>query len=126
MLIILLSASLLVWIAVLIDAVLGLKSLDRLEDSDTMTEGPLLSVITAARNEEAKLTESLETQLRQSYKRIEWILVNDRSADSTGSIMGHIQKKDPRVKCIHIDSLPSGWLGKTTLFIKDIWNHQGN
>ncbi|MEH7323170.1 hypothetical protein V7200_12920 [Cytobacillus firmus] len=49
MLIILLSASLLVWIAVLIDASMGLKSLDRLEDSNTMTEGPLLSVITAAR-----------------------------------------------------------------------------
>jgi cellulose synthase/poly-beta-1,6-N-acetylglucosamine synthase-like glycosyltransferase len=112
MLIILLSASLLVWIAVLIDAVLGLKSLDRLEESDAITEGPLLSVITAARNEEAKLAESIESQLRQSYKRIEWILVNDRSSDRTGSIMDHIQQSDSRVKSIHIDTLPSGWLGK--------------
>ncbi|TFI47928.1 glycosyltransferase family 2 protein, partial [Diaphorobacter sp. DS2] len=125
MLIILLSASLLVWIAVLIDAVLGLKSLDRLEDSNTMTEGPLLSVITAARDEEAKLAESLETQLRQSYKRIEWILVNDRSADSTGSIMNHIQKNDSRVKCIHIDSLPCGWLGKNHALYKGYMESSG-
>ncbi|MBG9448745.1 glycosyl transferase [Cytobacillus firmus] len=125
MLIILLSASLLVWIAVLIDAVLGLKSLDRLEDSNTMTEGPLLSVITAARNEEAKLAESLETQLRQSYKRIEWILVNDRSADSTGSIMDHIQNNDSRVKCIHIDSLPCGWLGKNHALYKGYMESSG-
>lgn len=112
MLTILLSASLLVWIAVLIDAILGLKSLDRLEDSNTMTDGPLLSVITAARNEEARLEESLKTQLQQSYKRIEWILVNDRSTDSTGSIMDRLQKSDSRVKCIDIKTLPSGWLGK--------------
>ncbi|UQX54494.1 glycosyltransferase family 2 protein [Cytobacillus pseudoceanisediminis] len=112
MLTILLSASLLVWIAVLIDAVLGLKSLDRLEDSNTMTDGPLLSIITAARNEEARLEESLKTQLQQSYKRIEWILVNDRSTDSTGSIMDRLQKSDSRVKCIDIKTLPSGWLGK--------------
>jgi cellulose synthase/poly-beta-1,6-N-acetylglucosamine synthase-like glycosyltransferase len=125
MLIILLSASLLVWIAVLIDASLGLKSLDRLEDSDTMTEGPLLSVITAARNEEARLAESLETQLQQSYKRIEWILVNDRSTDSTGSIMDHIQKSDSRVKCIHIDCLPSGWLGKNHALYKGYMESSG-
>ncbi|MEH6988835.1 hypothetical protein [Cytobacillus firmus] len=45
MLIILLSSSLLVWIAVLIDSLLGLKSLDRLEDTDTMTEGPFFLLL---------------------------------------------------------------------------------
>ncbi|KAF0816906.1 putative glycosyltransferase [Bacillus sp. ZZV12-4809] len=125
MLIILLSASLLVWIAVLIDAVLGLKSMDRLEDSDAMTEGPLLSVITAARNEEAKLAESIKSQLRQNYKRMEWILVNDRSADSTGDIMDHIQQSDSRVKSIHIDTLPSGWLGKNHALYKGYMESSG-
>ncbi|MCP3738580.1 glycosyltransferase [Rossellomorea sp. BNER] len=54
----------------------------------------------------------MQSQVSQSYQNIEWILVNDRSTDRTGKIMDAIQETDSRIKVLHIDSLPSGWLGK--------------
>jgi cellulose synthase/poly-beta-1,6-N-acetylglucosamine synthase-like glycosyltransferase len=114
----LLSLSLLVWLAVFIDASLGFKRLDHLEDSESISEGPRLSVIVAARNEEAQLEESLKSQLKQGYKNMEWILVNDRSTDKTGKTMDRIQESDPRIRTIHIKSLPDGWLGKNHALYK--------
>ncbi|MBT2686997.1 glycosyltransferase [Bacillus sp. ISL-47] len=114
----LLSLSLLVWLAVFMDASFGFNRLDRLEDAESTSVGPRLSVIVAARNEEARLEQSLKSQLEQSYKRIEWILVNDRSADKTGEIMDWMQESDSRIRTIHIDSLPDGWLGKNHALYK--------
>lgn len=125
MLALLLSLSLIVWAAVFIDASFGFKRLDRLEDSGSISDGPLLTVVAAARNEEAHLEESLKSQLNQSYKSIEWILVNDRSTDRTGKIMDAIQESDPRVRTIHIKSLPDGWLGKNHALYKGYQESSG-
>lgn len=125
MLVILLSLSLLIWLAVFIDASLGLKILDRLEDSGNRSDGPLLSVIVAARNEEVQLEKSIKSQLQQNYKRMEWILVNDRSTDRTGKIMDRIGKYNKRVKVIHIDRLPNGWLGKNHALYKGYQESSG-
>ncbi len=125
MLALLLSLILIVWAAVFIDASFGFKRLDRLEDSGSISDGPLLTVVAAARNEEAHLEESLKSQLNQSYKSIEWILVNDRSTDRTGKIMDAIQESDPRVRTIHIKSLPDGWLGKNHALYKGYQESSG-
>ncbi|MFE8695541.1 glycosyltransferase [Cytobacillus sp. FJAT-53684] len=108
----LLLLSLLVWIAVLIDASAGFRKLDRLEKESEQTDGPLLSIIVAARNEEKDIESSIISQLNQQYKNIEWILVNDRSTDKTGKIMDALKEKDERIKVIHIEELPKAWLGK--------------
>src|SRR5690606_13889640 len=50
---------------------------------------------------------------------------NDRSADSTGDIMDHIQQSDSRVKSSHIDTLPSGWLGKNHALYKRYMESSG-
>lgn len=113
MLIILLFLSLLVWVTVLIDASLGFRRLDRLEEEDELVQGPpLVSIIVAARNEERDIETSIQSQLKQSYSQIEWILVNDRSTDKTGEKMEELYKLDSRIKVIHISHLPEGWLGK--------------
>lgn len=113
MLIILLFLSLLVWVTVLIDASLGFRRLDRLEEEDELVQGPpLVSIIVAARNEERDIEASIQSQLKQSYSQIEWILVNDRSTDKTGEKMEELYKLDSRIKVIHISHLPEGWLGK--------------
>ncbi len=112
MLIILLSLTLLIWIAATVDAAVGFRTLDSLEETVGTTEGPLLSVIVAARNEGKHISESMHTQLVQTYKNVEWILVNDRSEDETGKWMERLKEVDPRVEVIHIESLPEGWLGK--------------
>jgi glycosyltransferase involved in cell wall biosynthesis len=112
MLTVLFSIGLLVWIVFLIDAIMGFRRLEVLEKEDNFNGGPLLTVIVAARNEEKQIKASILSQLNQTYQNVEWILVNDRSADSTGEIMDQLKKEDPRVKVIHIKDLPEGWLGK--------------
>jgi len=112
MLTILFSLGMLVWTIFLLDGLIGLRKIDPLEKEAGMEPGPLLSVVVAARNEEKQIEASILSQLEQTYKNVEWILVNDRSTDMTGTIMEELTKIDPRLKVIHVDQLPEGWLGK--------------
>jgi cellulose synthase/poly-beta-1,6-N-acetylglucosamine synthase-like glycosyltransferase len=109
---ILLLLSLLIWIVFMTDAAIGLRKLDPLEREKCLEQGPLLSVIVAARNEEQHVQQSILSQLDQSYQNVEWILVNDRSTDSTGIIMEKVKGLDNRIRVVHIEHLPEGWLGK--------------
>jgi glycosyltransferase involved in cell wall biosynthesis len=112
MLTVLFSMGILVWTVFLIDGLIGLRKIDALEAEDRLENGPLLSVIVAARNEAGQIKSSILSQLEQTYKNVEWILVNDRSTDSTGLLMDELQQEDSRISVIHIDELPEGWLGK--------------
>ncbi|MGG1675043.1 glycosyltransferase [Neobacillus sp. NRS-1170] len=109
---VLFSLGILVWIVFLIDAHFGFKNLDSLESEESLENGPLLSVIVAARNEETQISSSIISQLRQTYRNVEWLLVNDRSSDHTGKIMNELMELDSRIKVLHIKNLPEGWLGK--------------
>ncbi len=46
------------------------------------------------------------------YPHLEIVVVNDRSTDSTGSILQEMALQDG-LQVEHIDTLPEGWLGKT-------------
>lgn len=111
-LILLFSLGLFVWLVFLLDAIIGLRKLDSLEDEEPLDWGPLLSVVVAARNEEEHIKASILSQLEQTYKNVEWILVNDRSTDETGKSMEQLAHQDSRIKVIHVHDLPDGWLGK--------------
>ena len=117
-LVILLSLTLVIWILATIDALIGFRKLDSLEKAGGADQEPLLSVIVAARNEEENITQSVRTQLAQTYKNTEWILVNDRSEDGTGNVMENLKGSDSRIQVIHIESLPEGWLGKNHALYK--------
>jgi len=112
MLTILFSLGILVWIIFLIDGMIGLRKIDPLEKEEDLAQGALLTVVVAARNEEKQIAASILSQLEQTYKNVEWILVNDRSTDATGTIMEELTTRDPRIRVIHIEKLPKGWLGK--------------
>nr|WP_251030178.1 glycosyltransferase family 2 protein [Bacillus sp. ISL-35] len=116
--VILLSLTLVIWILATIDALIGFRKLDSLERAKAGNRKPLLSVIVAARNEEEHISHSIRTQLAQTYKNTEWILVNDRSEDGTGSVMEFLKSLDSRIKVVHIKSLPEGWLGKNHALYK--------
>lgn len=111
-LILLFSLGLFVWLVFLLDAIIGLRKLDSLEDEEPLDCGPLLSVVVAARNEEEHIKASILSQLEQTYKNVEWILANDRSTDETGKSMEQLAHQDSRIKVIHVHDLPDGWLGK--------------
>lgn len=125
MLTVLFSIGVLVWTVFLLDGIIGLRKIDPLEAEECLENEQLLSVIVAARNEADHIKPSILSQLEQTYKNVEWILVNDRSTDSTGLIMEELRIKDQRISVIHIEELPEGWLGKNNALYKGFLQASG-
>lgn len=73
---------------------------------------PKVSVVIPARNEERALENALQSVLQQNYENLEIIVVNDRSTDATGAILGRMAAQFPPLNVVEITDLPNGWLGK--------------
>lgn len=73
---------------------------------------PLISVCIPARNEETNIRRSVEAVLRQDYPNLEVIVLDDRSTDSTPSLLREIASRDSRLIPINGSDLPEGWVGK--------------
>jgi cellulose synthase/poly-beta-1,6-N-acetylglucosamine synthase-like glycosyltransferase len=81
--------------------------------ASTLTESPIeCSVVIAARDEEARIEQTIRHLLAQRVVEVEIIVVDDRSADRTSEILQRLAKEDARVKFKRVDVLPDGWLGK--------------
>lgn len=84
------------------------------EFDDAPANGPSLTVVVPALNEEATVGQSLATLLAQEYRPLRIVAVNDRSTDSTGAIMDALAAEHPeRLRVLHVTELPPAWLGKT-------------
>jgi hypothetical protein len=70
------------------------------------------SVIVPARNEEARIEQTVRRLLAQRGVELELIVVDDRSTDRTGEILKQLAKEDSRLSVVRIDALPERWLGK--------------
>ncbi|HET9424435.1 MAG TPA: glycosyltransferase family 2 protein [Gemmatimonadaceae bacterium] len=90
----------------------GARSIPNLADQAPRTDGPLVSVVFAARDEGANIEATVTSLLGQTYERLEIVAVNDRSVDDTGSVMERMATRDPRIRVLHVTELPPGWLGK--------------
>ena len=69
---------------------------------------PLVSVVVAAKDEQANIEACLRSILAQDYPNFEVIVSNDRSVDATGAIVERIAAGDARLSLINIDELPEG------------------
>ena len=76
------------------------------------TDWPLISVIVAAKDEEACIADCVRTMLDQDYPHFELLVANDRSSDRTPDIVSEIARTEPRLRLVNITSLPEGWCGK--------------
>jgi glycosyltransferase involved in cell wall biosynthesis len=85
-----------------------IKNFAPLPDNDC----PSISLIFAARDEEEKLPAALATLAELDYPRLEIIPVDDRSQDSTPTILEEFARTESRARVVHVETLPSGWLGK--------------
>lgn len=59
-----------------------------------------VSVIMAVRNSEDYVSQSIESVLNQTYKKFEFIIVDDCSNDKTQDILRSYQKNDKRIKIV--------------------------
>jgi len=95
------------WVVALATTILSLVAVPRLR-----TRMPRrflrVSVIVPARDEERTIERTVRALLAQTYPDLEVIVVNDRSSDRTGEILGQFE----RVIVIHGEEPPPGWLGK--------------
>jgi glycosyltransferase involved in cell wall biosynthesis len=109
-------------------------------DPATAHGEPRVSIIVPARNEEEHIGETLVRLLALEYSNYEVIAVDDRSTDRTGALMEgvasggadapgragapeketqpaaspqQIPESSKRLRVIHVQDLPTGWLGKT-------------
>jgi chlorobactene glucosyltransferase len=79
---------------------------------DILNSPPLVSVLIPARNEENNIRRILNSMLKQDYRNLEILVLDDNSTDATGHIVEEFVKKDGRIKLIKGAPLPAGWKGK--------------
>ena len=111
----------LVWLSRLVGAGLGMRRLADLSQPQwdrtpaTPSGDPRVSIIVPARNEEDHIEQTLVRLLQLDYANYEVLAVNDRSTDRTGEVMDRVAATPGAhgwLQVIHIEELPSGWLGK--------------
>lgn len=71
---------------------------------------PTVSVVVAARNEEASIGRLLNSLLAQDYPRekLEFIIVDDHSDDGTAAIVSDRIVEDVRLRMVQADDIPAG------------------
>ena len=79
----------------------------------TSEEGwPEITVVVPARDEGESLRQAMQTLLDLDYPKLRIVAVDDRSRDDTGKILDELAAGSERLAVVHVDELPSGWLGK--------------
>lgn len=102
-----------VWLAATVIAVA-----ERRRGPDPMREaplddGPLVSVVLPARNEERGVGAAVRSHLAQRYRNIEVIVVDDESTDETAGAAVAAAAGDPRFTLLRGEPVPAGWVGKS-------------
>ena len=89
------------------------KNINNCKLSDKYLKSPpLISILVPARNEEVNISRCVHSLLKQDYKNIEVLVLDDNSTDNTSEIVKKISENDSRVKLINGGPLKKGWLGK--------------
>ncbi|MEW6034352.1 MAG: glycosyltransferase [Chloroflexota bacterium] len=103
----------LVLVAIILNVILNLRSLRKPQrDAIVSQPQPLVSVLIPARNEEENIRACLNSVLRQDYRGLEVLVLDDSSVDRTCEIVLEVSRADRRVRLLVGRPLPAGWAGK--------------
>lgn len=92
-----------------------LENLNRLKDTEKLRmEGsfPLVSVLIPARNEERNIKRCLESLVKQEYRNLEILVLDDNSTDGTFLAAEEVARGKNQVQIFKSLRLPPGWNGK--------------
>lgn len=84
-----------------------------------MSSFPLISIVTPAYNEEAYLSECIESVLSQSYTNWEYTIVDNASSDGTQAIARKYAEKDSRIR-VRVNQRTIPALANLNLAMRDI------
>ena len=83
----------------MLTTLLNLRHFRKLGNVKDHTDGPLISIIIPARDEEASIGRLLDSLSKQTYRNIEILVMNDQSSDRTREIVLEHEKTDQRIRC---------------------------
>ncbi len=86
---------------------------------------PKVSVVVAARDEAARIEQTVRWLMAQEDVELDLTVVDDRSTDATPQILDSLCQEFPTLRLVRIDSLPPGWLGKCHALWRGAENAQG-
>jgi chlorobactene glucosyltransferase len=78
----------------------------------TVKDGPLVSVLIPARNEEQNIERCLSSLRNQDYANYEILVIDDNSTDNTFDVLQRIAREDGRIRIFSGKPLPDDWFGK--------------
>lgn len=81
----------------------GLKNINIIQNFIKQREYPKISVIIPVYNSEKYLNKCISSILKQTFKDIEIICVDDYSSDASLKILKEFAKQDSRIKVIHLN-----------------------
>ncbi len=73
---------------------------------------PSLSIVVPARDEERNIGRCVRSLLAQTLSDFEVIVVDDRSTDRTAAVLAELAREHSRLRIVHGEALPDGWVGK--------------
>src|ERR1700754_2913400 len=79
------------------------------------TSLPMVSICMAAYNSEKYIDEAIDSVLKQTYRNIELIIVNDGSVDNTAEVLKKYENH-PQIKIVH--SINKGQCAASNLAVK--------
>ncbi len=94
--------------------------------ADATAPLPSVSLLVAAKDEEANIESCLRSLVEQDYPGLQVIAVNDRSADATGAIIDRVAAENKRLMPIHVRDLRDGWFGKNNAMREGVERSTGD
>lgn len=92
---------------------LHFRGLYQEQEAASAAAGLSVAICIPARNEEQNLNRCLDHALAQTYANTTVYVLNDRSADATGSILEHYKRRyGEKLQVLYGRTKPDSWLGK--------------
>lgn len=103
------------WVVTAVRIVRDVSGLALLREQPAVDPGraPAASVCVAARNEAENVEAGVRSMAEQAYPDLEVVAVDDRSEDATGEILERLSGEYERLRVLHVEELPAGWVGKS-------------